>query len=355
MSYKYVKSMRLCFFFLCLTVFSLSVFAQTKKDVTSQYIKNADCSSLDGWDYWGHDIPEYLDGSWATWHIYNSGDYSSFDKPFIERWVYRGTILEDGALSQTITGLTNGKYRVEADIIACQQQGGTGNETGTFLFASSGSDRVAINTCTQNGVPQHFAAEVDVLNGTLKIGFETINSQMNWIAIDNWKLYYMGEPSPPCSIPVITYTNGEISFSCETEDVQFVSEILSDDVKKYDEDNIQLSFAYNISVYASKNGYRNSDVATATLCWIEQEHGPETTIEDYSQIPSMKMLIQHFNGQLNIQGLPDGTIVRVYDINATFLGTTVSYDGMAIVNIKTGIGEVVILKVGNNSIKVALK
>ena len=78
---------------------------------------------MNGWDYWGHDIPEYMDGSWATWHTYDSS-YSNGDSQmnlFVERWVYRGTTLEDGCLSQEIENIPNGLYRVEADIIACQQ------------------------------------------------------------------------------------------------------------------------------------------------------------------------------------------------------------------------------------------
>ena len=160
----------------------------------SHLIKNADCSSMDGWNYWGHDIPEYGE-LWRTWHLY-TGEYSNdgaYLDNFIERWVYNGTNLEDGVLSQKITGLPIGDYRVYADIIACQQSGGTGNETGTYLFAESGGVRDSVNTCTSNGVPKTFHVDMEVVNGELTIGFETVNSQMNWIAVDNWRLLLIKE------------------------------------------------------------------------------------------------------------------------------------------------------------------
>lgn len=166
------------------------LFAIHKVDVTDKYIINANCATLSGWDYWGHDIPEHLDGTWATWHTFG-GTFNSFNPPFIERWVYSGTQLENGILSQVIKGLPPGRYSIEADVIACQQLNPTGYETGTYLFAESGTCRDSINTITANGVPKHYAIEIDVNNGILTIGFETVNSEMNWIAIDNWKLYQL--------------------------------------------------------------------------------------------------------------------------------------------------------------------
>jgi len=163
-------------------------------DIT-HLIVNPDCSSLTGWTFWGHDIPEYLDGSWATWHLYTT-DYQNgeaFLDTFIERWVYNDTQLEDGALYQTVTDLPNGVYQIEADVIACQQgNSSTGHEKGTYLFAASGDKRDSIPVLTGNGVPQHFVYYSKVKDNTLTLGMETVNSEMNWIAVDNWKLEYVG-------------------------------------------------------------------------------------------------------------------------------------------------------------------
>ena len=166
------------------------------QDVTD-LVQNADCSSMNGWNYWGHDIPEYLDGSWATWHIYQSGTYTNGDitiaPVFIERWVYRDTYLENGALSQTISGLKNGLYRFEADIIACQQGEHTGEVMGAYLYTETSGGRNAVSTSTGNGQPKHYTVYARVNNGELTIGFETLESNMNWIVIDNVKLYVQND------------------------------------------------------------------------------------------------------------------------------------------------------------------
>ena len=66
-----------------------------------------------------------------------------------------------------------------------------------------------------------------------------------------------------CATPTISLVNGELEFSCETEDVEYVSEVTVDDSKKYYDSKVSLTGVYKVSVYAVKSGYDNSDVATA--------------------------------------------------------------------------------------------
>ncbi len=68
-----------------------------------------------------------------------------------------------------------------------------------------------------------------------------------------------------CAKPTIAYENGEITFGCETEGVEYVSEIKAADAKKYYEGKITLINTYTVSVYATKEGYVNSDVATLEI------------------------------------------------------------------------------------------
>lgn len=63
-----------------------------------------------------------------------------------------------------------------------------------------------------------------------------------------------------CEEPTINYANGELTFSCATEGVGYVTEITADDAKKYYDSKITLSGTYNVSVYATKDGYESSDV-----------------------------------------------------------------------------------------------
>lgn len=69
--------------------------------------------------------------------------------------------------------------------------------------------------------------------------------------------------TPKCATPTISLNNGKIKFSCQTEGVEFVSIITSTDTKNYYEGEITPTYKYKISVYATKNGYDNSDTVTA--------------------------------------------------------------------------------------------
>ncbi len=68
-----------------------------------------------------------------------------------------------------------------------------------------------------------------------------------------------------CATPTITIADGEITFCCETDGVEFVSEITAPDAQKYHDGKIVLTNKYIVSVYAAKYGYGNSDVVTEEI------------------------------------------------------------------------------------------
>ena len=68
--------------------------------------------------------------------------------------------------------------------------------------------------------------------------------------------------TPKCATPTIAFVNGELVFSCVTQDVEFVSEVTSKEVKKYYDSKVKIGGTYQVSVYAMKAGYDNSDTAT---------------------------------------------------------------------------------------------
>ena len=67
--------------------------------------------------------------------------------------------------------------------------------------------------------------------------------------------------------PTVVYKDGKLRFECETEGVSFVSTITDEDIKSYNEDEIQLSGTYKVTVYATKVGMENSDKATYLIDW----------------------------------------------------------------------------------------
>ena len=159
--------------------------------------------------------------------------------------------------------------------------------------------------------------------------------------------------TPKCATPTICYQNGKLVFSSATEGVTYRSTITDSDISSYTTAEVQLTATYDISVYATKSGYDNSDVATATLCWIDKE--PVIDVTSISQVPAQAVLIQSHDGVLTIQGADDGQQVRVYCINGTEAGTAVSSNGQAQVNTNLPAGSVAIIKIGDRSVKVVIK
>ena len=165
--------------------------------------------------------------------------------------------------------------------------------------------------------------------------------------------------TPKCATPTISYTAGKLTFSSETEGAEFVYEIIDQDIKKGYEAEVQLSVTYNITVYATKSGCQNSDVATGTLCWIEvdpkRDGIGDGTATEVNQIPAHAVLIQSHNGMLTIDGTADGAQVSVYGIDGTLAGSAVSQNGYAIVRTDLHPSSVAIVKIGNRSVKVLMK
>ena len=99
---------------------------------------------------------------------------------------------------------------------------------------------------------------------------------------------YADEPNIPqpekCSLPTISYNNGKLVFNCNTEGVKYVATINDEDIKTYNESVISLTATYVISVYATKTGFSNSDVVTATLCWLDAEPKTDGLTSNISEI-----------------------------------------------------------------------
>ena len=68
-----------------------------------------------------------------------------------------------------------------------------------------------------------------------------------------------------CSSPTISIKNGEITFACETDGVTYHYDIKSLDDKTGEGNSIKLTNTYRVSVYASKEGFTDSDVATKDI------------------------------------------------------------------------------------------
>jgi hypothetical protein len=158
-----------------------------------------------------------------------------------------------------------------------------------------------------------------------------------------------------CAKPTIGYQNGKLTFHCETEGATCQYTITDDDIKSGSANEIQLGVTYRISVYATKDGYDNSETATATLCWIDVEPKTEGITNSVSNVRALPLLIQNNGSTLTVSGADDGTPIAVYSINGTQAGSAISQNGAATIPTSLQPGSVAIVKIGEKAIKVVIK
>lgn len=159
-----------------------------------------------------------------------------------------------------------------------------------------------------------------------------------------------------CAKPTISYKEGKLTFSCETEGAEFVSEVLSEDFKKSYTAEVNLTITYIISVYAICEGYKQSETATATLCWIDATPTGEgfTDGVEAAEIKAVPVLVQADGGGLSIVGAESGTPVQAYDLSGKLLSTTTAVEGTTYMSLAADT-KLVILRIGSKSMKVMVK
>ena len=162
-----------------------------------------------------------------------------------------------------------------------------------------------------------------------------------------------------CATPTIGYSNGQLTFNSETEGVTFNYDIdiVDDNVKSGSTNIVQLSVTYHISVYAMKEDYYDSDVATATLCWIDVEPAKEgITDEDaVTEVKALPVLIQSQGGIITIQGAAEGTPIAIYDTSGKQYGSVISEKDFTTISTSLRPGTIAIVKIGEKAVKITVK
>ncbi|MCD7721838.1 MAG: hypothetical protein LUI09_06370, partial [Prevotellaceae bacterium] len=156
-------------------------------DITSSVLVNPDGSSANASDGW----TTKQDFSYGPSTTYTNGD-ANLTSSFFE--VYDATQLGDKTMSQTIT-LPAGEYRLTADAIAVLQSSHLTPVTGVSLYAGEAE---STSISTYDGVPETFSVDFAVepedqaTTAQVEVGVKVASTNANWVAVDNFKLYYLG-------------------------------------------------------------------------------------------------------------------------------------------------------------------
>lgn len=81
-------------------------------------------------------------------------------------------------------------------------------------------------------------------------------------AVEPWKSFQNIVGAEKCATPTIAFQDGELTFTCETDDVEYIYELSYPATLKGSGSKFAVGAACCVSVYASKAGYENSDAST---------------------------------------------------------------------------------------------
>ena len=160
------------------------------------------------------------------------------------------------------------------------------------------------------------------------------------------------KPVTQCSTPSISYESGKLMFACETTGAKYHYTITDTDIKSdalSENGEVSLSAAYNISVYATADGYKASDKAEATLYWINANLNTGTNI---NMVKTRGVVASAHDGIITLSGLDNGEVVKFYAADGKLVGSSSAVDGTASCAVSD---TMVIAKFGDNAIKVAVK
>lgn len=158
-----------------------------------------------------------------------------------------------------------------------------------------------------------------------------------------------------CAKPTISYNKGELTFDSDTEGVEFVSTITDSDIASYTTSTIKLGVTYNISVYATKSGYENSEIVTATLCWIDVNPKTEGITGITANVRALPVMIQSNGNVLTISGAPEGEEITVYNLSGQKVGSARAMSDSTDVFTSLQTGDVGIVKIGSKAVKIIVK
>jgi hypothetical protein len=123
-----------------------------------------------------------MTGNWAAMNA----DYDNFNSPFAEWWV-GGAAQADRSLYQTMT-LREGVYTLKAAVEAVRQDQASLTVSGVTLRL----DDESVECHTGDHAPEMFQIKKALDAGDHTFGLYVESTNANWVAVDNFRLYYYG-------------------------------------------------------------------------------------------------------------------------------------------------------------------
>ena len=163
-------------------------------------------------------------------------------------------------------------------------------------------------------------------------------------------------PAEPkkCATPSISYSDGKLQFSCETEGAKCNYTVSCPDAASgetsTENNSLTLNAYYDITCYAKAEGFANSDVATAKLYWLTSSGTLDSSI---NAAKTRGVVIQSAAGFITISGLGSTEQVDFYASDGKSLGSAKAMGGTATFAAQSG--SVVVAKIGKESVKIAVK
>ena len=155
-----------------------------------------------------------------------------------------------------------------------------------------------------------------------------------------------------CATPTISYVDGKVVLTCETEGVEFKTSVVSIN----DNEHVGAEFDYiptqTFTTYATKSKYENSDEVSITLCWVPCSEEHESEEDGILNIPAKPVLISTLGGTITLSGLAEGTEVTLYTTDGTMVAHQQSSAGEATFTVDTN--QVYLVHIGDKVVKIGM-
>ena len=181
-----------------------------------------------------------------------------------------------------------------------------------------------------------------------KASVSSYNSAAVWKSFGTIMPVDGGEVDGECEKPSISYVSGKLKFGCQTPGAEYHCTIKAADdcTDALVKDEMSLAARYDISCYATADGYTRSKTATAKLYWIS------ANIETDGIAPATQMrgvVVSTEGGIVTLSGLKENERVTFYNVSGIKLGETRALNGQASIS---ATDDVIIARIGSQSIKV---